>query len=95
MATLSRNIMLEIAKLRREYLDAGNFGASSATDLADQHVDGIDKLHLPPVEFFDTVIDRFTVLLQSEYLEAEEKESLARILEEIVVPQKENFLHTR
>lgn len=92
MASLSRSIMEETQKLRRFYLDNGNFGASNTTDLVDQHVDGIEKLHLTPEQFFTTVIERLNAISKLDAMEQTEKDALKEIVDTIVVPQRDAFL---
>lgn len=56
MASISWDIMQDIAKMRADFKNAGNFEAVHVTHLAEDKADAISKLHLPAVEYFDRLI---------------------------------------
>jgi hypothetical protein len=70
MASLSYEIMQDLIVLRESFYGDDNFGAAGMADIAESHIDGISKRHLPGPEYLDTL----TAIFESVKANAEEKE---------------------
>lgn len=80
MASISREIMQDIAVMRLQFKEAGDYEGVGITHLAEDHADGISKLHQPMVEY----IENFTSTLSSIKGMTHTSIHEAEILEEII-----------
>lgn len=71
MASLSYEIMQDLIKLRESFYDADDYAAAGMADIAESHIDGISKRHLPGAEY----LDMLTGIFESVKATADEKEA--------------------
>lgn len=95
MPTPSYMIMNDIKPLRAQYQEEGNYAAALATDLVDDHVDGLKSQYYNAEEYYEKVVERLNALLNLDSLGEEEKGGIRRILEEIVLPHQTRFLEQK
>lgn len=92
MATPSYKIMNEIYVMRQKYQEEGNFEASLATDLIDDHVDALKSQYYDAREYYEQVVKRINALLETPHFEKEARDAMTRILNEIVLPHQSAYL---
>lgn len=80
MASLSYQIIQDLIKLRESYYDDDNYAGSGVVDLAESHVDGISKKHLPSVEYLDMLTSIFSDIA-SDSTDEQEQKAMQEIIE--------------
>jgi len=79
MASLSYEMMQDLIKLRESFYDSDDFAAAGMADIAESHIDGISKRHLPGPEYLDTLTGIFEDL-KARNTEPEELAALDKII---------------
>lgn len=79
MASLSYEMMQDLIKLRESFYDVDDFAAAGMADIAESHIDGISKRHLPGPEYLDTLTAIFEDI-KVRNTEPEELAALDKIL---------------
>lgn len=80
MASISWDIMQDIAKMRATFKDAGDYEASNVTHLAEDKADAISKLHLPAGEYLDKLIADLESVKVMSFTSVREAEVLTEII---------------